>query len=105
MRPICGLTRGNLAPDGSKVAYVMKRAGSPQSDLWRVNVDGTPAAELLAQSVMGGMWAADAKTIAYTLFRDRLRAACALHHVRDLAAIRRQVPPSDDRGFGVTGVP
>ena len=63
------VTWGNLAPDGSKVAYVMKRAGSPQSDLWRVNVDGTQR-ELLAQSVNGGMWAADAKTIAYTLFRE-----------------------------------
>jgi Tol biopolymer transport system component len=62
------ITWSALAPDGSKVAYVIKRAGSRQSDLWAVNIDGSQR-ELLAQNALGGQWAPNGKAIAYSLFR------------------------------------
>lgn len=60
------ITWSALAPDGSKVAYV--RAGSRQSDLWAVNIDGSQR-ELLAQNALGGQCAPNGKAIAYSLFR------------------------------------
>jgi hypothetical protein len=58
----------DLAPDGSRVAYVIKRPGSRRADLWTVNVDGS-GRELLAQDVVEGRWARDSRAVAYTLFR------------------------------------
>ena len=62
------VTASALAPDGSRAAYTLTRAGSRSIDLWVVDVN-SGARELLAQNVLFARWSVDGKAIAYTLFR------------------------------------
>ena len=74
-----GTVQGSdLAPDGSRVAYVVKRPGSEESEFWSVKLDGS-GRELIAKNALQGVWASDSQTIAYTLFRaDRGEWALAV---------------------------
>jgi eukaryotic-like serine/threonine-protein kinase len=58
----------DLAPDGSKAAYIVRRPGSRSVDLWTVDVN-TGQRALLAQNVITACWSPDSKAIAYTLIR------------------------------------
>lgn len=86
----------DLAPDGSRVAYVLNRPGTMESEFWSVNLDGS-GRELLAKNSTGGCWAPDGQTIAYNLFRaDRGEWALA---VRTLGGPERLLSPWSDRFF------
>ena len=86
-----GAVQGSdLAPDGSRVAYVVKRPGSEESEFRSVKLDGT-GRELIAKNSLGGVWASDSQTIAYTLYRaDRGEWALA---VRTLDGPERLLSP------------
>jgi Tol biopolymer transport system component len=58
----------DLAPDGNKVAYTLRRPGTQSVDLWALHID-TGERELLAQNVISYGWSPDGKSIAYSLFR------------------------------------
>jgi Tol biopolymer transport system component len=62
------VTSWDLSPDGRRIAYGLKRAGSDRTDLWLTDID-TGASELLAQNGLGPTWSPDGKMIAYNLFR------------------------------------
>jgi serine/threonine protein kinase/Tol biopolymer transport system component len=62
------VTWSTLSPDGSRIAYATSRAGTRQSDLWTVNVNGSRR-ELLAQGADGGVWARDSRAFAYPMLR------------------------------------
>jgi dipeptidyl aminopeptidase/acylaminoacyl peptidase len=64
-----GVTHSDLSPDGSRVAYVLKRPGSRRVDLWTRHIDSGER-ELLAHNVIAPRWSPDGKAIAYSLFRD-----------------------------------
>jgi eukaryotic-like serine/threonine-protein kinase len=58
----------DLAPDGERVAYILRRAGMKSADLWTLHAD-TGKRELLAQSVLSVCWSPDGKSLTYSLFR------------------------------------
>jgi eukaryotic-like serine/threonine-protein kinase len=62
----------DIAPDGERVAYILRRAGSSSVDLWTVHVDSGKR-ELVAQGVISVCWSPDGKALAYSLFRLQSR--------------------------------
>jgi eukaryotic-like serine/threonine-protein kinase len=90
-----GTVQGSdLAPDGSRVAYVVKRPGSVESEFWSVKLDGS-GRELIAKNAVEGVWASDSQTIAYSLFRAS-RGEWALA-VRTWGGPERLLSPWSDR--------
>jgi Tol biopolymer transport system component/DNA-binding winged helix-turn-helix (wHTH) protein len=82
----------SMSPDGSKLAYVLRRPGTDRSELWVMNIDGR-ARELLATNAAGAIWSRDGTRVAYTYVRGerpRLEAAVAY---RQLGGTERFLTP------------
>ena len=58
----------DLSPDGRRVAYLLRRAGTTRKDLWTVDVE-SGRHDVLAQGVVAARWSRDSRSIAYSLFR------------------------------------
>ncbi len=64
-----GVDASDLAPEGDRVAYVLRRPGSSRVDLWTLDIDSGHR-ELVAQNAMSPSWSPNGQAIAYGLFRS-----------------------------------
>jgi len=82
----------SMSPDGSKLAYVLRRPGTDRSELWVMDIDGR-ARELLETNAGGPIWSRDGTRVAYTYLRgERPRIESAVAY-RQLGGTERFLTP------------